>query len=200
MSDPKHAATPAHGAGPASAHPVCCAPVAGRPAPGLDALLEALPFPAYTIDATDHVVSMNSAAKALVGAGTGSVAGQICHDVFHCQMCAVTCAAQDARKTGEIQREFPVDLHPSGAPGKRVRIDAAPLENGLVAVMIRDVKDVSDDARPPEPDLERVKDALARTAGNVTLAAALLDVHRTTLWRWMTEKGLHRKEFRPGKT
>lgn len=214
MSDPKHAAPPAH-AGP-SAHAACsthahaphgapavgacCTPSASRPAPGLDALLEVLPFPAYTIDATDHVVSMNSAAKALMGPGTGAVAGQICRDVFHCQMCAVTCAAQDARKTGEIQREFPVDMHPTNAPGKRVRIDAAPLENGLVAVMIRDVKDVADDAKPPEPDLERVKDALAKTAGNVTLAAALLDVHRTTLWRWMTEKGLHRKEFRPGKT
>lgn len=197
MGDPKHVPHAAHVTNPTTG--ACCAATT-HPAPGLDALLEALPFPAYTIDANDHVVSMNSSAKALMAPGTGSVAGQLCRDVFHCQMCAVTCAAQDARRTGEIQREFPVDMHPTGAPGKRVRIDAAPLEDGRVAVMIREVRDVADDAKPPEPDLERVKDALAKTAGNVTLAAALLDVHRTTLWRWMTEKGLDRKEFRPGRT
>lgn len=185
------------GAPPAGKAAACAA--TGAPAPGLDALLEVLPFPAYTIDAGDRVVSMNTAARALLGPGAASPLGAVCRDVFHCQMCAVTCAAQDARKTGEIRREFPVDLHPHGAAGKRVRIDAAPLEDGRVAVMVREVADVAADAKPPEPDLERVRDALHRTAGNVTLAAALLDVHRTTLWRWMTEAGLHRQEFRPGR-
>jgi hypothetical protein len=90
-------------------------------------------------------------------------------------------------------------MHPTNAPGKRVRIDAAPLENGLVAVMIRDVKDVADDAKPPEPDLERVRMPSPRPPA-MSPCSRLLDVHRTTLWRWMTEKGLHRKEFRPGKT
>jgi hypothetical protein len=116
MSDPKHAAHPAptgpsahaacsthaHASHAAPAGGACCAPTSSRPAPGLDALLEVLPFPAYTIDATDHVVSMNSAAKALMGPGTGALAGPICPDVFHCQMCAGACAAQDARQTGEI--------------------------------------------------------------------------------------------------
>jgi|GEM_PF-3422531 len=194
MSDPKHAA---HGP-----HPVAAGGCgsASHPAPGLDALLEVLPFPAYTIDADNRVVSMNSLAQALRAPGAASPAGQVCRDVFQCQMCAVTCAAQDARATGEIRREFPVDMHPPGAPAKRVRLDAAPLEDGRVVVMLREVHDVAADAKPPEPDVERIKDALAKTAGNVTLAAALLDVHRTTLWRWMTEKGLHRTEFRPTHT
>jgi transcriptional regulator of acetoin/glycerol metabolism len=167
------------------------------PAPGLDAMLEVLPFPAYTIDRDDRVVSMNSAAQRLAGVDGPGALGRVCRDVFQCQMCAVTCAAQDARKSGEIRREFPVDMHPDAAPAKRVRIDAAPLEDGRVAVMIRDVVDGAADAKPPEPSLERVRDALKRTAGNVTLAAALLDVHRTTLWRWMTEAGLDRTTFRP---
>lgn len=188
----------AGGATPSAGKATGCA-AAGAPAPGLDALLEVLPFPAYTIDAADRVVSMNSAARGMLAPGASSPLGAVCRDVFHCQMCAVSCAAQDARRSGEIRREFPVDLHPPGAPGKRVRIDAAPLEDGRVAVMVREVADVAADAPPPEPDLERVKDALKRTAGNVTLAAALLDVHRTTLWRWMTEAGLHRQEFRPGR-
>ena len=194
MSDPKHVPPAPHGAAGG------CSGPASHPAPGLDALLEVLPFPAYTIDADDRVVSMNSSAKALMAPGATTAAGQVCRDVFHCQMCAAKCAAQEARTTGEIQREFPVDLHPSGAPAKRVRLDAAPLEDGRVVVMLREVNDVAGDAKPPEPDLERIKDALGKTAGNVTLAAALLDVHRTTLWRWMTEKGLHRNEFRPTHT
>jgi PAS domain S-box-containing protein len=45
--------------------------------------------------------------------------------------------------------------------------------------------------------VNRVEDALRRAAGSVTLAASLLGVHRTTLWRWMTERGLDRKSFRP---
>jgi PAS domain S-box-containing protein len=46
-------------------------------------------------------------------------------------------------------------------------------------------------------EINRVEDALRRAAGSVTLAAQLLGVHRTTLWRWMTERGLDRLSFRP---
>ena len=45
---------------------------------------------------------------------------------------------------------------------------------------------------------ERIRAALHRAAGSVTLAARLLGVHRTTLWRWMSEAGMNRSEFRPG--
>ncbi len=45
--------------------------------------------------------------------------------------------------------------------------------------------------------MDRVRSALHRAAGSVTLAARLLGVHRTTLWRWMCEAGLKRKDFQP---
>jgi DNA-binding NtrC family response regulator len=44
---------------------------------------------------------------------------------------------------------------------------------------------------------DRVEDALRRAAGSVTLAARILGVHRTTLWRWMVERGLDRSSYRP---
>ncbi|MHC4547391.1 MAG: sigma-54 interaction domain-containing protein [Planctomycetota bacterium] len=45
---------------------------------------------------------------------------------------------------------------------------------------------------------DRVCAALKRAAGNVTRAARLLGVHRTTLWRQMREAGLRREDFLPG--
>jgi DNA-binding NtrC family response regulator len=45
--------------------------------------------------------------------------------------------------------------------------------------------------------VERMRDALRRAAGSVTLAARLLGVHRTTLWRWMGQAGLRRDDFLP---
>ena len=45
---------------------------------------------------------------------------------------------------------------------------------------------------------ERLRAALQRAAGNVTRAARLLGVHRTTLWRQMREAGLRRDDFLPG--
>jgi transcriptional regulator with GAF, ATPase, and Fis domain len=44
---------------------------------------------------------------------------------------------------------------------------------------------------------ERLRAALQRAAGNVTRAARLLGVHRTTLWRQMREAGLRRDDFLP---
>jgi PAS domain S-box-containing protein len=44
---------------------------------------------------------------------------------------------------------------------------------------------------------DRMRAALHRAAGSVTLAARLLGVHRTTLWRWMCDADLDRKDFLP---
>lgn len=45
--------------------------------------------------------------------------------------------------------------------------------------------------------LAAMRDALRRSAGSVTLAARLMGVHRTTLWRHMVEAGIRRSEFVP---
>lgn len=179
----------------ASARP----PAAGaEPAPGLASLFEALPFPAYAIDANDQLIASNGEARALLAQGL-SLAGHTCAEVFRCTACGGPCAAHEARRTGEIQRTFWTDIRPEGAAPKRVRMDAAPLDGGGVAIFLRDVADVGE-GEPLEPDAQRAKEALRKAAGNVTLAAALLGVHRTTLWRWMNEYGLHRETFRPSET
>ena len=46
-------------------------------------------------------------------------------------------------------------------------------------------------------DEDRIRAALHRSAGSVTLAARLLGVHRTTLWRWMCDAGMSRADFLP---
>ena len=81
------------------------------------------------------------------------------------------------------------------------RLDAVPIGDDAFAVTLHPEGNL-------EPDFaawghghrqeERIRAALRRGAGSVTVAARLLGVHRTTMWRWMADFGLSRRDFRPG--
>jgi transcriptional regulator of acetoin/glycerol metabolism len=46
------------------------------------------------------------------------------------------------------------------------------------------------DERSNLSEADKIRNALGETAGNITRAASLLGVHRTTLWRKMREFGI----------
>jgi PAS domain-containing protein len=156
------------------------------------AFLDRLPVAVFTLGPDRRIRRMNPAAARLLGIDPSSAPGRRCDEVFGCDSCDEGCGAEAAFATGEASVGSPVVAHPSGAPAIAFRIDAVPIAADEVAVVLYEVAA----ADPPGHD-ERMKEALRRAAGSVTKAARLLDVHRTTLWRWMGAAGIDRKDFFP---
>jgi PAS domain S-box-containing protein len=186
------------------------------PADGLQALLDALPVGVFTVDAAGSIVRCNDEAARFSGLDARSVRGRACAQVFSCSLCGPVCLAQQARRAGRCDRPLPHDVRDARGTVRSIAASSRALPDGEVAIVLRDVtaterlrRDLetafcapSSPASSPVPpraaqDAETLA-ALHRAAGNVTIAARLLGIHRTTLWRRMCARGLCRDRFRPG--
>jgi PAS domain-containing protein len=169
------------------------------PAEGLAALLDVLPVGAFVLDRDMHVRTMNPVAAQLVGWAAEAARGAHCHDVMRCVLCDDDCVVRRATATGRSHLGGSVSVRRCGGGTLPARLDAVPVGDDAFAVTLHPEGDL-------EPELvarghgqeERIRAALRRGAGSVTVAARLLGVHRTTMWRWMAEFGLSRRDFRPG--
>jgi PAS domain S-box-containing protein len=184
----------------------------------LQALLDALPVGVFTVDSGGSILCLNDEAARLSGVDALSSRGRPCAQVFRCAVCGPVCLAKQARRRGRFDRALPTDVRGSDGTVRSVAVSSRALSGGEVAITLRDVtvaerlrRDLETRAAPAEAgapagapatrDAAREQDtraALHRAAGNVTIAARLLGVHRTTLWRRMCSKGLHREQFHPG--
>jgi len=106
---------------------------------GYDALIELLPIGVFRLDPNLLVRSFNPAAAELVGLSATEVLNRPCKEVLKCSFCRSDCAAVEARDEGAVRRSFPVEIARADGTRRSVLIDAVPLEDGSVAVMLRDV-------------------------------------------------------------
>ena len=111
----------------------------GADIPRLDALLDVLPIGVFTIGRDRRIRLMNGEAARLTGADLRDVVGRSCDDTMCCTFCGPECAARAVFADGETHRDFPVELRRPDGTTVSVRIDAAPLGGGEVAVTLRDV-------------------------------------------------------------
>jgi transcriptional regulator with PAS, ATPase and Fis domain len=105
----------------------------------LDALLDVLPVGVFTVDRDMRVKLINAEAVRLTGADPLTIVGRPCDETFGCSFCGPACAAREALADGGTHRDAPVDLRRPDGTTVSVRIDAAPLGGGEVAVTLRDV-------------------------------------------------------------
>ncbi len=117
-------------------------PRPGDDAPHLDALLDVLPVGVYIVDKDSRIRMMNGTAARLLRVDATKMVGRPCKEAMCCSFCGPKCAAHDARDEGVTQRDFPVDLRRADGTTVSVKIDAAPLGRGDVAVTLRDVKEL----------------------------------------------------------
>jgi PAS domain S-box-containing protein len=181
----------------------------------VQALLDAQPVGVITVDAEGTILLCNAEAARLSGVDSASVLGRECAEVFRCSFCGPVCLAAQARRCGRFDRELPTDIPSRDGATRSVTASSRALSGGEVAITLRDVTQAERlrrDLRPlpePEPsapdapagraaarDLD-TRAALHRAAGNVTIAARLLGIHRTSLWRRMRATGLDRERFHP---
>ena len=111
----------------------------GADIPHLDALLDVLPIGVFTIDRERRIRLMNGEAARLTGADLREVVGRRCDEAMRCNFCGPECAARAVFADGATHRDFPVELRRPDGSTVSVRIDAAPLGGGEVAVTLRDV-------------------------------------------------------------
>lgn len=208
MLEQERKARPAAGALPSAEGPApyarATAPVSvGGARAGYGALLTVLPVGIYTVGADHLVRSMNPEAARLTGAVPEAVIGRRCEEVLACSFCDQPggCVVDQARRDADMRLDSPVEIRRADGTRLKVRVDAVPLGGGEVAITLRDAHPPGESpvGAPPLSDdpHQHMREALTRAAGSVTLAARLLGVHRTTLWRWMCEAGLDRKSFMP---
>ncbi|MCC7139729.1 MAG: sigma 54-interacting transcriptional regulator [Planctomycetes bacterium] len=105
----------------------------------LDALLSILPVGVFTIGHDQHIRSINPEAARLTGLDPVAAIGRNCREVLRCAFCTDKCAAQQAMCEGEVFRDCPVDITRPDGSQVCLRIDAAPVGDGEVAVTLRDV-------------------------------------------------------------
>jgi PAS domain S-box-containing protein len=105
----------------------------------LASLLEVLPVGAFTLGPGQKILTMNPAAGRLVGLDITEVLGRSCEEVLQCSFCGPACATCHARENGQVQRAFPSEIQRGDGTRRSVLIDAVPLEDGIVTVLIRDV-------------------------------------------------------------
>jgi transcriptional regulator with PAS, ATPase and Fis domain len=159
---------------------------------GLSAFLDVLPVPVLTTDAALRVRRINPRAARLLGLAPDQALGKACDEVVRCSPCPEECALTETLRTGQTRRGIATEVGRED-DRVRVRVDVVSLEpDELVWVL-----GPAEGAVPVPVPEGRVESALRRAAGNVTRAARLLGVHRTTLWRWMSEAGVRRERFFP---
>jgi transcriptional regulator with PAS, ATPase and Fis domain len=104
-------------------------------------LIDILPVGIFTIDASKRIEAMNHAAADLIGVEPGATRGRTCEEVLRCSFCGPTCAVCQSLTEEKVSRAFPVEIQQASGERKAVLIDAVPLPEDHVAVLIRDVSD-----------------------------------------------------------
>jgi len=103
------------------------------------ALLDALPLGTFTVDAGNRVISINPIARDLLGWEEHDAIGRTCPEVFDCALCGPGCAAHGARKTEVPRSSFPTVLTGEDGTVRSVLVDAVPIGEGRVVILLRDV-------------------------------------------------------------
>ena len=103
------------------------------------ALLDALPLGTFTVDPHNRVISINPIARRLLGWEEQDALGRVCPEVFDCALCGPGCAAHGARKTEVVRRSFPTVLSGEDGTARSVLVDAVPIGDGRVVILLRDV-------------------------------------------------------------
>jgi len=109
------------------------------PSAGIPALLELLPVGIFTTDEQLHILSINRAARELTGIDAEPVLGQRCDEVLRCSFCGPQCAACEASLLGRARTAFPTDIVRPDGSRCSVLLDAVPIGEGQVAVIVRNV-------------------------------------------------------------
>ncbi|HEX5138811.1 MAG TPA: sigma 54-interacting transcriptional regulator [Planctomycetota bacterium] len=104
-------------------------------------LLHALPVGVFVIDGERTIQTLNPAAADMLGFVEGQAAGRRCADLLGCTYCGPSCAAMQAKDAEETQVGFPAKLTTAGGKKRAFVMDAVPLGQGRVAVLLRDVTD-----------------------------------------------------------
>jgi PAS domain S-box-containing protein len=110
-------------------------------ASNLRMLLDALPLGVFVLDDQRKIQTINPAAASLLGFEHDQVQGRPCSDVLGCSYCGPACAAVKAHDTDHTEVGFPAKLTAAGGSKRSVLMDAVPLGQGRVAVLLRDVTD-----------------------------------------------------------
>jgi len=101
--------------------------------------LEILPVGVFVVDREQRLTAINPAAQKLLGVEGEQALGHQCREVLRCTFCGPACATCQARDDAQIHRAFPTEIRRADGSKCSLLIDAAPIEGGRVAVVIRDV-------------------------------------------------------------
>jgi PAS domain S-box-containing protein len=106
---------------------------------GYKELLDVLPDAVFAIDGDRRIQAMNPAAAELLGFEPAETLGRDCEEVLRCSYCGPLCAAREAVQLGRPQTGFPCEIHRRDGEPRSVVIDAVPVGDSHVTVIIRDV-------------------------------------------------------------
>jgi PAS domain S-box-containing protein len=106
---------------------------------GYRALLDILPDAVFAIDGDRRIQAMNPAAGELLGFEPSETLGRDCAEVLRCSYCGPLCAAREALQLAVAQKGFPCEIHRQDGEPRSVVIDAVPVGNSHVTVIVRDI-------------------------------------------------------------
>jgi PAS domain S-box-containing protein len=102
-------------------------------------LLDILPDAVFAIDGDRRIRAMNPAAGELLGFEPAETLGRDCEEVLRCAYCGPLCAAREALQQAVTQKGFPCEIHRRDGEPRSVVIDAVPVGNSHVTVIVRDI-------------------------------------------------------------
>jgi len=106
---------------------------------GYRELLDILPDAVFAIDGDRRIQAMNPAAGELLGLEPSETLGRDCAEVLRCSYCGPLCAAREALQLAVAQKGFPCEIHRQDGEPRSVVIDAVPVGNSHVTVIVRDI-------------------------------------------------------------
>ena len=101
--------------------------------------MEILPVPVLMLDREGRIRSANPAVANLAGMDSADCTGRSCTEVLRCVHCGPSCPARVAGDEGRVCRGYPTEIRTAAGRRRSVVIDAVPLGEGHVAVVLRDV-------------------------------------------------------------
>jgi len=103
--------------------------------------LDVLPVGVFVVSPEQRILSVNPAATDILGLPPDQLMGRFCYEALQCSYAGETCATCQARDDGQVHRAFPGEVRRGDGARRSILIDSAPLKDGTVAVVLRDVTD-----------------------------------------------------------